>query len=286
MPLNNDHTIKLKDGRTLGYAEFGDPKGKPVFFLHGWPGCRFHALNIDEAAKEARVRVISPDRPGYGLSDFQPNRILLDYPSDIMELANQLKIKKFAVLGVSGGGPYAAVCAYKIPHRLTKVGIVVGLAPTYIKGILKGMASASKIGWANYQKIPFTRYISCLFGLLQARYFTFLLPIGFFANQDQALISSRRKEIMLLTRRSAFAQGLKGPELDLRLCTNDWRFDLKKIKTKVYLWYGEADKNVSLAMARYYKQQIANSDLTVYPNEGHLCQITHAEEILRKLVSN
>lgn len=286
MSLNNDHTIKLKDGRTLGYAEYGDPKGKPLFFFHGWPACRFHAQNFDEAAKKLKIRIISPDRPGFGLSEFQPNRTLLDYPDDIKGLADDLKIYKFAVAGVSGGGPYAAACAYKIPERLTNTGIVVGLAPTYIKGILNGLALGSKLGWANYARFPLVRFLSSLLVLVQTKYFTFMVSWGFWAKQDQALISPKRKELMLKTRLEAFRQGVKGPELDLKLYTNPWGFDLKKIKTKVYLWYGETDKNVTLAMAQYYKQQIPKSELTIYPNEGHLCQITHAEEILRKLVSN
>lgn len=86
-------------------------------------------------------------------------------------------------------------------------------------------------------------------------------------------------------RKEAFRQGVKGQELDLKIYTNDWGFDLNKIKAKAHLWYGESDQNVSLVMARYYKQQIPNSKLTTYPNEGHLCQITHAEEIYKTLIS-
>lgn len=280
---NTDRTIKLKDGRTLGYTIYGNPTGKPLFFFHGWPACRFHAQNMDEAAKKLSVRIISIDRPGYGLSDFKQNRTLLDWPDDVKELADQLKIKKFAVMGVSGGGPYAIVCAYKLPHRITKTGIVVGLAPTYIPGILEGMGFASKLGWANYNNFSFLRYISSFLGLIQARYIPFMISFGFWARQDKRLISKKMKEFMLRMRKEAFRQGVQGPELDLKLYTGNWGFNLKDIKTKVYLWYGASDQNVSLAMAKYYNKQIPKSKLTIYPNEGHLCQITHAEEILKTL---
>lgn len=284
MKLFKDHVIKLKDGRKLGYTEFGDPNGRPVFFLHGWPSCRLHAENIADMAEKKKVRIISPDRPGIGLSDFKPKRSLLDYPDDVIELADHLKIKKFAVVGVSGGGPYAAACAYKIPNRLTKTGIVVGLAPTYIKGILKGMALGSRLGWASYRNFPVVRYFSSLLGLIQGRYLPSIISLGFWAKQDKKLISKEMQEAMVVKRKEAFRQGIRGQELDLKLYTNDWGFDLKKIRTKVYLWYGASDQNVSLNMARYYNQQIPGSKLTVYPNEGHLCQITHAGEILKTLI--
>jgi len=131
----SDHTLKLKDGRILSYAEYGDPKGKPLFFFHGWPSSRLHGLRINKAAKKFHIRVIATDRPGMGPSDFQENRTLLDFPDDIEELANNLGFKKFSIMGVSGGGPYSTVCAYKIPHRINKAAIIVGLAPTYIPGI-------------------------------------------------------------------------------------------------------------------------------------------------------
>jgi pimeloyl-ACP methyl ester carboxylesterase len=57
-------TITLRDGRTLGYAEYGDPNGKPLLWFHGFPGCRLDGKLVEEAAGAAGVRVIAPDRPG------------------------------------------------------------------------------------------------------------------------------------------------------------------------------------------------------------------------------
>lgn len=113
MHLDNSRTIKLKVGRKLGFIEYGDPKGKPLFFFHGWPGSRYSGKETDIAAKKLGVRVISTDRPGIGLSDFQKDRRLLDWSDDVVELADYLGIKRFSLMGVSGGGPYVAVCAYK-----------------------------------------------------------------------------------------------------------------------------------------------------------------------------
>lgn len=280
-----NQTIKLKDGRALGYAEYGDPHGKPVFFLHGWPSSRMHAENMAEAAKKLKIRLIAPDRPGMGLSTYEPDRTLLDYPDDILELADQLKIKKFAVVGVSGGGPYAAVCAYKIPERITKAGIVVGLGPTYVKGLLKGLALGSWLGWRFYSYSSVIRYLSAWITIFPLKYFPNLVTQGFWAKEDQKMITPEMKKSMLKKREEAYRQGVQGQALDLKLYTHKWGFDVSKIKAKFHLWYGETDKNVTLAMARYYHQQIPNSELTIYPGEGHLCQITHAKEILKTLIS-
>ncbi len=124
-----DHRLKLRDGRWLGYLDFGDPDGAPVILCHGTPGSRLDFLYDEEMLKDLHIRAIVPDRPGYGLSDFQRHRRLLDWPADVEQLADHLGLERFAVLGVSGGGPHAAACAYAIPHRLTRVGLISSAAP-------------------------------------------------------------------------------------------------------------------------------------------------------------
>ncbi|MEK7499249.1 MAG: hypothetical protein AAB649_01445, partial [Patescibacteria group bacterium] len=83
----------------------------------------------------------------------------------------------------------------------------------------------------------------------------------------------------------AFRQGYRGPEHDLKLYTTDWGFAIRDIKSKIYLWYGAEDQNVSLSMGKYYKSHLLNSELTVYPHEGHMISVTHAEEIFKTLVA-
>ena len=125
----DERTIHLSDGRLLGYAEYGDPEGKPVFHFNGYPGTRFEAKLISDAAVRVGVRLIGIDRPGMGLSDFQPGRQILDWPDDVIELADALGLDHFSVVGVSGGGPYSASCAFKISDRLSACGIIAGTPP-------------------------------------------------------------------------------------------------------------------------------------------------------------
>ena len=284
----NNHTIKLRDGRLFGYAVFGDPNGKPLFYFHGWPTSRLQAQVTDASAKKLKIRIISVDRPGYGLSDFKKNRTLLDWPDDVVELADQLKINKFAVMGVSGGGPYAAACAYKIPKRLTKVEIIVGLAPTYIPGLLDGMSWVFRVGWESYPRFPIARTIGAWLNFFYARYSPGLGLNRFLfgAKTDRKLYSDPKiRKIAKENYKEAFRQGYKGAELDLKLYTSDWGFKLKDIKVKVWLFYGEDDKNVSLEMGKYYASQIPNNKLTIYQREGHLISRTHVKEILKTLTT-
>lgn len=130
-----DQRLTLIDSRTLCYAEFGNASGFPVFYFHGFPGCRLEPWQHHRLLKRLRIRLISPDRPGTGNSTPQPKRRLLDYPSDILELANHLGLGKFGILGVSGGGPYAVTCAKEIlANRISVVGLLAPAAPWLIEG--------------------------------------------------------------------------------------------------------------------------------------------------------
>lgn len=281
---NKSNFILLSDGRKLGYEEYGDPKGKPLFYFHGWPGSRLSGIETDAAGKKVGVRIISIDRPGFGISDYKVDRTLLDFTDDIVEIADQLKIKKFSVMGVSGGGPYAAATAYKIPKRVHKVGIVVGLAPVNVKGNLDGMSFLSKISWASYRRFSFTRTIAGVNGLIGYKYFpTFSLLVGYGAKEDQKMVKEKFGKRIDNSAKEAFKHGIKGPVLDLKLYTDDWGFKLKDIKSRVYLWYGAKDKNVSLNMGKYYNAQIKGSKLFIDKTGGHLFRNNIEEEILKKL---
>ena len=122
-------TVKLSDGRSLSFARFGDPSGKPVFYFHGFPGSRFEAQSNHEAFLNAGIQILALDRPGIGHSTRKNKRKLLDWPDDVVEVAKILNLEKFSILGVSGGGPYALACARAIPGYLDKVTVACGLGP-------------------------------------------------------------------------------------------------------------------------------------------------------------
>jgi pimeloyl-ACP methyl ester carboxylesterase len=278
--------MTLQSGRTLGFAQYGDPKGKPLFYFHGWPVSRLSAEIYDSISKKLHIRIIAPDRPGYGLSDFYTERTLLDWPDDVVAIADTLHIHTFAVMGVSGGGPYAAVCAYKIPDRISNVGIIAGLSPIYGKEALHGVTWISKIGWENFGRYPWLRTSSSIFQYLNTRFGPSLGLHRFLfgSKKDRKLLKDKKlRERTKQTTKEAFCKGYKGPELDLKLYTTDWGFRLRDIRKKIFLWYGSDDNNVSINMGEYYRKNIPNSELIIYPDEGHLISLSHAEEILQTL---
>ncbi|HEX3723151.1 MAG TPA: alpha/beta hydrolase, partial [Nitrolancea sp.] len=126
---SEDRTFRLNDGRLLGYREFGNPEGHPVFLFHGIPGSRRGAEIVTEQAAQRGLRIIGVDRPGIGLSTFQPDRTFLDWPPDVLSLANSLGFEQFAVVGNSGGAAYVAACAARFPERLSFSGIISGMGP-------------------------------------------------------------------------------------------------------------------------------------------------------------
>jgi pimeloyl-ACP methyl ester carboxylesterase len=280
-------TIRLRDGRRLGYAAWGDPGGQPLVYFHGFPGSRAEGQLGDQAAKHAGVRVIALDRPGMGLSDFQPRRSLVDWPDDVSQVADALGLERFAVLGISGGSPYAAVCAWKLPQRLTAAGIVSGVGPLDVPGATEGMSRQNRLLFQVVGRLP-------------------VLPralMGMTASQatkrpDRALEQGRRafaavdqpyldrpelRQAMEATIAVAFRRGGRGPAWELRLYARPWGFRLEDIQVPVHLWHGEQDANHPIAMARHLATAIPDCRASFYPGEGHLHFVDRFPEILAAL---
>lgn len=278
--------VTLRDKRILAYEEYGDLEGNPVFYFHGWPASRLSGKTIDEAAKQLKLRIISCDRPGFGLSTYKPNRKLLDWPDDVVELADNLGLKKFSIIGSSGGGPYVSACAYKIPKRLISVTISAGLGPLKIKNkegltfkqqyLLKTASFLAKIYLPN---------------LVLYRFFLNRLPRFFIwyaslrrPKQDKEIFEKESfKKSFEETGREAFRQGIKGPLQDMIIYSSDWGFDLKDIDLKISLWHGELDKNVPVWLAKYVTNRLRNCKPTFLPEAGHFLLARMGEEILASI---
>jgi pimeloyl-ACP methyl ester carboxylesterase len=278
--------IKLQDGRMLGYAEYGAPDGVPVFYFHGFPGSRLDYLFFDagEAAMETSARIIAADRPGYGLSDARRGRGILDWPDDVTELADTLQIERFAVLGISGGGPYAAACAFKVPARLAAAGIVSGMGPCEAPGMKDGAS------WS----LPGTPSIIRWFMLK-------LMSVGLQRDPDQFLSRSKgtfsRPDRQLLDLpelglvfaqglQEAFRSGIGGAQHEAALYTRGWGFHLEEIATEVHLWHGEQDANVPVSVGHYVADALPKCHATFYKEEGHLTlPRSRIREVLGILVS-
>jgi pimeloyl-ACP methyl ester carboxylesterase len=134
-----DQVLDLPDGRSLAWCEYGRPDGNPVLYFHGIPGSRIDGRLVADVTAEAGVRMIAPDRPGFGLSTLQAGkRSYVGWASDVERLADALEIGRFAIVGYSCGGPYALAAAAVLGHRVSQVAVVSGVAPSEMPGYSKG----------------------------------------------------------------------------------------------------------------------------------------------------
>ena len=155
MAIKTDNQHRLRDGCSLGYAEYGDPEGRPVVHFHGLPSSRFEGDRpaVDEIATRLHARVIVVERPGIGLSTYQPYTIA-SWPDIVCEFADALHLDRFAAMGLSSGGKYVAACAWKIPHRLTAAGIVSGNCPYDLPGARETLTKQDRQLYGLAEKAP------------------------------------------------------------------------------------------------------------------------------------
>jgi pimeloyl-ACP methyl ester carboxylesterase len=278
--------VTLPDKRKLSYIDVGDEKGKVVLYFHGVPSAadEWGLWGDEEKIKALRIRLIAIDRPGLGFSSFQPNRRISDWAKDIAHFTEILGIEKFSVLGYSGGGPYAAVCAALIPDKLHAVSIVSSVAPFDKENVLEGVNHGNiQFLKLSIQKPLLFRFLYCEIGLIAK-----LAPkqylrkaLDTFEAADAEVFSIPKVHNALFSAKGS----AKGQQLDTKLIISPWDFDLKDIKIPVHIWHGGKDHNASPAMGRYLEERIENSVMNYFPEEGHISLIVkNAENILKNMV--
>jgi pimeloyl-ACP methyl ester carboxylesterase len=289
-PPHIEGRVELPDGRKLGFAEFGPPDGRPILWLHGTPGAR---RQIPQAARvvaaDHGVRFVGVDRPGTGLSSPHLYGSILEHATDLQALADELRMEEMAVIGLSGGGPYALAAGHAMPDRVKVVGVLGGVAPTRgddgIGGGLVGFADRFAPLFPP-MRVPLGMVLSALPKVLR--------PIG---NQAMALYARvsppgdrevfGRPEIqaMFLDDLSDGARRLRAPVDDVILFLREWGFSLRDVRVPVKWWHGDADNIVPLAHGRHCVERLPDAELFVRPRESHLGGFGAAEEVLETLLA-
>jgi pimeloyl-ACP methyl ester carboxylesterase len=266
--------LRLPDGRRLGFAEYGERDGRPVFYCHGWPSSRLEPRAFESAISSLGLRLIAPDRPGCGLSQPRPERTLSDWAADLVKVADYLHIERFDLLGISGGGPYAAACAARIPERLHSVVLVSSLAPLDSPEVTRGMVRLHRWLLLFAQKAPWLAQklsIVCMRGFwgkgqqvlppqVEAR-----LP----EPDRRALSNADLREALTASSTEALRCGVQGAARDGLLYARPWDFDFRRIRVPLHLWHGEKDIILPAAMGRYLAANIPNCRATFCPDDGH-----------------
>lgn len=271
--MNDSHVTVLPDGRDLGWMEFGDPNGSPVFAFHGTPGSRYQIVMDEESICDAGLRFICVDRPGYALSSFQRGRRLVDWPKDVAHLATKIGIERFAVLGHSGGGPFAVVCAALLGERVSAAAIVSGVGPLDGPHAFDSMKKSEQIQMKlsrRRSRIMRAACISQMEAFRQWPSWALNMMTKQFASVDHAILARTnvRTAMELEAKRLSRTTG-QAVAQDLETFTADWGFDLGAITVPVQIWQGDEDLSVPPAHARMMHEEIPGSVLRELPGAGH-----------------
>lgn len=278
--------MTLHDGRTLGFAEYGDPNGYPVFYFHGTVGSRLLAADFHDAAQTKHCRFFGVDRPGMGLSSINKKHSLLSFANDIQELADHLNINQFSIIAHSGGAPFAMACAYAIPKRISNVAIVSGMAPTLMSQANEGLNCGMRIIHVLVRNIPGMAWL-----LMQVHRSMLSKPDRFkrtlqqLPEPDRIILENPAQWSSMITALTeAFRQGVAGPAREFKLLLSEWGFDLSKITCPVTIWYGQQDRQAPISHAKIYERLLPNSKLKLSNEEAHLSMLyNHVEEIFESV---
>ncbi len=279
-----DQILRLSDGRLLGHAEYGDPKGYPVFAFHGTPGCRHMFRLADPLAREQGFRLIAPDRPGYSLSSPLPSRSLSDWPKDVEALADDLEIDRFAVIGVSGGGPYAAATAALLVDRVSGAALVSPVGPVGMPDLEPLLSSEHRRIFLQLARSP--RLARTVFTTMRiaVTYTPTLALRGLMtraADVDRNILM--RPEIgsnLIESMTEGLVDGISGPSRDLHLFVEPWDFEFTRISAPCKVWQGDVDRNVPHVAARCLADQIPDCLFETLPETGHYWVYEHFDKVL------
>jgi pimeloyl-ACP methyl ester carboxylesterase len=270
-------TATAPDGRTLTFAEWGDPDGFPVFSLHGTPGCRLNRHPNEELTRSTGARVITYDRAGYGRSDRHRGRVVADDAMDVMAIADALRIGRFAVAGGSGGGPHALAAAALLGDRITRASCVVGVAPYEALGeeFWTGMdpQNVKEFGWALEGEDRLTPELERLdeeFRREMAADPATALSGFELSEADRKVLA--RPDLAQVLREVAIEQTINGVggwvDDDLAFA-KPWGFDPADIRVPVQISYGTADVLVPPQHGAWLAARVPGAEVRL--NElGHL----------------
>jgi pimeloyl-ACP methyl ester carboxylesterase len=285
--------IKVRDGRYLAVETWGDPKGFPVFLLHGTPGSRSGPVPRNALLYNLGVRLISYDRPGYGDSDRHEGRRVASASCDVSEIADELGVGKFAVVGRSGGGPHALACAALLdPARVRAVAVLVGLAPSGAKGLdwFEGMtdSNVNEYEAASDDRDFVKQDLTMRYHLTKRNPESLLHALEKEMTAADKRVTSevgiRRR--LVETYREALKQGPYGWIDDVLAFGREWGFELGSIEVPVRLWHGARDVFSPAAHSEWMARQIPGATIEVEPDAAHFGAMNVLPRVLAQLRSD
>jgi pimeloyl-ACP methyl ester carboxylesterase len=281
--------IATRTGRPLEVKEYGDPRGHPAFFFHGLIGSHYQAAYIAQQARQLGLRVIAPNRPGVGRSQFVERQSALEAVPDVEDMAAALDLDQFSVIGISGGTPYALACLHRLPSRIRTTTIISGMGPARLPRALEGMDRARRMALELGSRYPgLARQESRRWGeRFRAAPGAFLKRlVSTWAAADQALFERKDVfDLFLNDLTQVFVDG-DGPETfaqELRLYRN-YGFSPAELPANhhVTLWHGLHDIIVPPSMAWQMAQVLPRCEAHFVPG-GHFVAISISDQIMARM---
>jgi pimeloyl-ACP methyl ester carboxylesterase len=251
------HELTVSGGRVVRYCCYGPQAGLPVVSLAGTPGTRWERPGVVSAIGQQNLRVVVPDRPGYGGSDRQPGRTVADVAADVAAVASAQGWAQFAVTGFSGGGPHALACAALLTGRVNCCAAVATPVPPGTPGAdlfadaAQGDAEDFRLALRGEQALR--PYLEDRASNALAR-----LETG---GPDQAVVPGEpagadQGEVIRL--RAAY-RGLDGWIDDVIALAHPWGFDLASIDVPVSIWSGATDTRVPRGHTDWLLAELPNA---------------------------
>lgn len=286
--------VKVDNDRLLKVEVTGDPYGAPVFLLHGTPGSRKGPKPRASVLYRLGVRLVTFDRPGYGGSTRDEGRTVASAASDVQHIADELGIKKFAVVGRSGGGPHALACAALLPKSVTRVAVLVGVAPSnaddldWYDGMVKLNVDEYTIASADAKLLADRLLLRADRTLANPGDLSHMLGPDLARPDGRLLGEVAFRRILAETYEEALRDGVGGWIDDVLALSSAWSFDLGTIRRPVLLWHGAEDNFSPPRHTRWLAAQMTHADVEVevQRDAGHFGAVAVLPEILGRLVAN
>ncbi|GLY04360.1 alpha/beta hydrolase [Actinoplanes sp. NBRC 101535] len=267
--------VKTRDDRILAVNATGAENGWPVFLFHGTPGSRTGPLPRASVLYRRGILLISYDRPGYGRSTPQPGRRVADAAADVADIARDLGLDRFSVVGRSGGGPHALACAALLPDMVHRAATLVGMAPhapdlDFGAGMTDDNVAAfipaadpDNSGISERLRWRANRTAADPNSLLD-QLLTEMAPADRRVVQEAAI-----QRLLVDSYDEAVSQGPHGWIDDVLAMRRDWGFAVGDIRVPVYIWHGEQDNFAPPAHARWLARNIPGAVLELQNGRGH-----------------
>lgn len=274
--------VRRGDGSVIACEVVGAAGAAPVLFCHGLADSRLSAYPLAAVAGQLGLRICAPDRPGIGRSDPRHLRWLADWVDDAALVLDALRVDSVALLGVSGGGPFAAACAAGLAGRVRSLTLISPLGPPGWP--THGMAAGQRVSLEIARQLPAFGgwFLGRLAALAQYSPQLFLrLAVSELPAVDRdALDQPGMRDPFLANYLEAFRRGSGGVAQDLRVLTRPWGFRLSDIQVPTWIHHGDADTTVPVRHAELFAAAIPGATLRLHPGQGHFSILDTAPDIL------